>query len=55
VQDGDIRRMVPNTAEQAVMGRMKAMRAKGIGAEVGMQARSVQRILDRASPFEVAA
>ena len=52
VQDGDVQRMVPNATEQAVIERMKAMRADGatyrdIGGEVGMYARTVQRILDR--------
>jgi putative DNA-invertase from lambdoid prophage Rac len=52
VQDGDVQRMVPNAAEQAVIERMKAMRASGatyraIGGEVGMYGRTVQRILDR--------
>jgi putative DNA-invertase from lambdoid prophage Rac len=60
VQDGDVQRIVPNATEQAVIERMKAMRAAGatyraIGGEVGMQARSVQRILERAGPFEQAA
>jgi DNA invertase Pin-like site-specific DNA recombinase len=45
-------RLVPNVTEQAVIERMKAMRANGatyreIGGEVGMYARTVQRILDR--------
>ena len=53
VQDGDVQRVVPNAAEQAVIERMKSMRANGatyreIGGEVGMYARTVQRILDRA-------
>jgi putative DNA-invertase from lambdoid prophage Rac len=53
VQDGDVQRMAPNAAEQAVIERMKAMRANGatyraIGGEFGMYGRSVQRILDRA-------
>jgi putative DNA-invertase from lambdoid prophage Rac len=52
VEDGDVRRLVPNAAEQAVIERMKAMRAEGktyreIGAEVGMFGKSVSRILDR--------
>jgi hypothetical protein len=43
---------VPNATEQAVIERMRAMRASGatyrqIGAEVGMYSRTVQRILDR--------
>jgi DNA invertase Pin-like site-specific DNA recombinase len=46
-------RLVPNATEQAVIERMKAMRASGatyrqIGGEVGMHGRTVQRILDRA-------
>jgi hypothetical protein len=54
VQDRDVQRMVPNVAEQAVIERMKAMRASGatysqIGGEVGMFGRTVQRILERAS------
>ena len=45
-------RLVPNAAEQAIIERMKAMRASGatyrqIGGEVGMYSRTVQRILDR--------
>ena len=53
VQDGDVQRMVPNATEQAVIERMKAMRANGatyreIGGEVGLHGRTVQRILDRA-------
>ena len=52
VQDGDVQRMVPNAPEQAVIERMKSMRANGatyreIGGEVGMYGRTVQRILDR--------
>ena len=46
------RGLVPNATEQAVIERMRAMRASGatyrqIGAEVGMYSRTVQRILDR--------
>ena len=46
-------RLVPNTSEQAIIERMKSMRASGaayreIGGEVGMYGRTVQRILDRA-------
>ena len=46
-------RLVPNAIEQAVIERMKSMRANGatyreIGGEVGMYGRTVQRILDRA-------
>ena len=46
-------RLVPNATEQAIIERMKSMRANGatyreIGGEVGMYARTVQRILDRA-------
>ena len=45
-------RLVPNATEQAVIERMKAMRANGatyreIGGEVGLHGRTVQRILDR--------
>jgi DNA invertase Pin-like site-specific DNA recombinase len=45
-------RLVPNAAEQAVIERMRSMRANGatyraIGSEIGMQARSIQRILNR--------
>ena len=45
-------RLVPNAIEQAVIERMKSMRANGatyreIGGEVGMYGRTVQRILDR--------
>ena len=52
VQDGDVQRMVPNATEQAVIERMKAMRAEGatyrtIGAEVGKGHKTVQRILER--------
>ena len=52
VQDGGVQRMVPNATEQAVIERMKSMRANGatyrdIGGEVGMHGRTVQRILDR--------
>lgn len=53
VKEGDkIQRMVPNAGEQAVIERMKAMRANGdtyrkIGGEVGMYPRTVQRILER--------
>ncbi|WGD55087.1 recombinase family protein [Bradyrhizobium sp. CB1650] len=54
VKDGDVRRIVPNLAEQAIIERMKAMRAKGatyreIGGEFKMYGRSVQRILERAA------
>ena len=47
-----MQRVVPNATEQAVIERMKAMRTGGatyreIGGEVGMYARTVQRILDR--------
>jgi DNA invertase Pin-like site-specific DNA recombinase len=53
VQDGDVQRMVPNAPEQAVIERMKSMRANGatyreIGGAVGLHGRTVQRILDRA-------
>ena len=54
VQDGDVRRMVPNAAEMAVIERMKAMRPSGetfraIGAVTGQGPKTVQRILDRMS------
>jgi DNA invertase Pin-like site-specific DNA recombinase len=46
-------RLVSNATEQAVVERMKSMRANGatyreIGGEVGMYGRTVQRVLDRA-------
>ena len=46
-------RLVPNAAEQAIIERMKSLRADGgtyreIGGVVGMYGRTVQRILDRA-------
>ena len=46
-------RRVPNAAEQAIIERMKSMRAdratyREIGGEVGIYGRTVQRILDRA-------
>ena len=52
VQDGEIRRMVPNPAEMAVIERMRAMRKDGatyraIGAVTGHGPRSVMRILER--------
>ena len=52
IKDSDFQRMVPNATEQAVIEHMKAMRVAGatyreIGSEVSMQARSVQRILER--------
>ena len=45
-------RLVPNATEQAIIERMKSLRAHGatyreIGGDVGMYARTVQRILDR--------
>src|SRR6516165_237112 len=43
-------RLVPNATEQAVTERMKSMRAatyRDIGGELGMYARTVQRIPDR--------
>lgn len=54
VEDGKVQRMVPNASEQAVIERMKAMRARGatyraIGGEFGMYGRTVQRILDRSA------
>ena len=52
VLDGEIRRMVPNPAEMAVVERMQAMRKDGatyraIGAVTGHGPKSVQRILER--------
>jgi DNA invertase Pin-like site-specific DNA recombinase len=52
VEDGDVKRLVPNEAEQAVVDRMKAMRQAGstfrdIAAVTGHQPMSVKRILDR--------
>jgi hypothetical protein len=52
VQDGEIRRMVPNPAEMAAIERMQAMRRDGatyraIGAVTGHGPRSVMRILER--------
>jgi putative DNA-invertase from lambdoid prophage Rac len=52
VLDGETSRMVPNAAEMAVVGRMKAMRQEGatyraIGAVTGHGPKSVQRILER--------
>ena len=52
VLDGETSRMVPNAAEMAVIGRMKAMRQEGetyraIGAVTGHGPKSVQRILER--------
>jgi putative DNA-invertase from lambdoid prophage Rac len=54
IEDGDIKRLVPNAAEQAVLDRMKAMRADGaslreIGVVTGHWPKSVQRILERAA------
>jgi DNA invertase Pin-like site-specific DNA recombinase len=54
VLDGEVRRLVPNAAEQAVIERMKAMRRDGatfraIGAVTGHGPKSVQRILERVS------
>jgi DNA invertase Pin-like site-specific DNA recombinase len=54
VPDGDVRRLVPNAAEMAVIDRMQAMRRDGvtlraIGAVTGLAPKSVQRILERAS------
>jgi DNA invertase Pin-like site-specific DNA recombinase len=54
VLDGEVRRLVPNAAEQAVIDRMKTMRKNGatlraIGAVTGHGPKSVQRILERAS------
>ena len=52
VEDGDVKRLAPNEAEQAVVARMKAMRQAGstfrdIAAVTGHQPMSVKRILDR--------
>jgi putative DNA-invertase from lambdoid prophage Rac len=52
VQDGEIRRLVPNAAEQAAIARMKAMRESNatyreIGAAFDMPHKTVARILDR--------
>jgi len=61
VQDGDIKRLVPNASEQAALARMKAMREakatfREIGAEFGMPHKTVARILERVQgPFEVVA
>ena len=54
VLDGEVRRLVPNAAEQVVIDRMKAMRQDGatlraIGAVTGHGPKSVQRILERAA------
>jgi hypothetical protein len=50
--DGELRRLVPNAAETAVIERMQAMRLDGvtfraIGAATGHPYKSVQRILGR--------
>jgi putative DNA-invertase from lambdoid prophage Rac len=52
VLDGDIRRMVPNPAEMAVIECMRSTRKDGatfrpIGAVTGQGPKSVQRILER--------
>ena len=52
VQDGKVKRLVPNRDEQAAIARMKAMRQAGatyraIGAITGHGPKSVQRILNR--------
>ena len=52
VLDGEVRRIVPNAAEMAVVERMKVMRRDGatyraIGAVTGHGPKSVQRILER--------
>jgi hypothetical protein len=54
VQEGDVRRMVPNVGEQAAIKRMQAMRRDGatyraIGAKFGKGPKAVQRILERVS------
>jgi putative DNA-invertase from lambdoid prophage Rac len=57
VDDGKVQRMVANASEQAIIERMKAMRASGatyrtIGGEFKMYGRTVQRILDRQQGVE---
>jgi DNA invertase Pin-like site-specific DNA recombinase len=52
VEDGDTKRLVVNAAEQAIIARMRAMRADGatyrtIGTVVGKGPKTVQRILTR--------
>jgi putative DNA-invertase from lambdoid prophage Rac len=52
VQDGKVKRMVPNPAEQELIERMQSMRKDGatlqaIGAITGHGPKSVQRILER--------
>jgi len=52
VENGEIRRMVPNPAEMQVIARMQAMRKDGatyraIGAVTGHGPMSVRRILER--------
>jgi DNA invertase Pin-like site-specific DNA recombinase len=54
VQEGDLRRMVPNVGEQAAIKRMQAMRRDGatyraIGAKFSKGPKTVQRILERVS------
>jgi hypothetical protein len=54
VLDGEVKKLVPDAAELAVIERMKAMRRDGaslraIGAVTGHGPKSVQRILERAS------
>jgi DNA invertase Pin-like site-specific DNA recombinase len=54
VLDGEVSRLVPNKAEQAVIDRMKVMRQDGatlraIGAVTGHGPSSVRRILERVS------
>jgi DNA invertase Pin-like site-specific DNA recombinase len=54
VEDGDVKRLVPNEVEQALLAQMKAMRSEGstlrdIGAVTGHGPMSVKRILDRAA------
>jgi DNA invertase Pin-like site-specific DNA recombinase len=52
--DGEVRRLVPNMAEMAVIDRMQTMRREGatyraIGAVTGHGPKSIQRILERTS------
>lgn len=52
VRDGSFVRLVPNAEEQAIISKMKSMKANGaslreIGAATGQGFRNVKRILDR--------
>lgn len=54
VAEGDIKRLVRNEAEQAIITRMQAMRGEGatyreVGAAIGKGPKTVQRILERVS------